>query len=76
MSGGNTGLTDVSDGRPRWESLLTMAWAIDRIGQRSRSSQSSSNQKMHSGRSRSYGKVRSSWRSSLRVGKQLGKQLG
>lgn len=65
---------DAPEGRLRWESLLTMAWAIDRLGQREREREQ---KKQHSGRRRSYGKVRtrSSWRSLeplSRVGKQLG----
>ena len=70
-----TGLIDGTEGRPRWESLLTMAWAIDRIDQQQQQCQK--DMKMKSGRRRSYGKassvLRSSWRIS-RVG--MGKQLG
>lgn len=67
------------EGRPRWESSLTLAWAIDSL------SQSRQHRRAHtkkSGRRRSYGKVqrstRSSWKSStgetptsLLLGKQL-----
>lgn len=61
-----TRLTDAPEGRPRWESLLTMAWAIERLQQR--------DMKMKSGRRRSYGKASAlrSWRTLSRVGKQLG----
>lgn len=67
------------EGRPRWESLLTLAWAIDSLSQ-SRQHRRALTKK--SDRRRSYGKVqrstRSSWSSgtgetptSLLMGKQL-----
>ncbi|KAJ5110706.1 hypothetical protein N7532_001241 [Penicillium argentinense] len=63
---------DAPEGRPRWESLLTMAWAIERLSRRQRISNHTS------GRRRSYGKMvrtRSSWRSPETLSR-LGKQLG
>ncbi|KAJ5772012.1 hypothetical protein N7520_002541 [Penicillium odoratum] len=69
-----TGSADAPEGRPRWESLLTMAWAIDRL------SQSQPRPNMKSGRRRSYGKrinrsTRSSWSSNIgETASLLGKQ--
>ncbi|KAJ5151763.1 hypothetical protein N7492_010058 [Penicillium capsulatum] len=68
---------DAPEGRPRWESLLTMVWAIDSLDQSRRCRRA-----MKSGRRRSNGKMvqrgpRSSWRSraesrhSVLMGKQL-----
>ena len=64
------------EGRPRWESLLTMVWAIDSLSQSRRGRRA-----VKSGRRRSYGKIqrstRSSWSSSagetltVLMGKQL-----
>ncbi|KAJ5930784.1 hypothetical protein N7466_006277 [Penicillium verhagenii] len=45
-------LADAPEGRPRWESLLTMVWAIDRLNQ----SEQPRRAIMKSGRRRNYGK--------------------
>ncbi|KAJ6115163.1 hypothetical protein N7486_000941 [Penicillium sp. IBT 16267x] len=73
-----TGSADAPEGRPRWESLLTMVWAIDRLNQ----SQQPRRTIMKSGRRRSYGKrinqrsTRSSWSSNIgTLPSLLGKQL-
>lgn len=73
-----TGSADAPEGRPRWESLLTMVWAIDRLNQ----SQSPRRTVMKSGRRRSYGKrinqrsTRSSWSSNMgTLPSLLGKEL-
>jgi transcriptional activator HAC1 len=63
---------NAPEGRPRWESLLTMIWAIDRLSGQRRESKSSGRRRRNG-----HGKVRtrSSWRSLeplSRVGKQLG----
>ncbi|KAJ5798248.1 uncharacterized protein N7503_007544 [Penicillium pulvis] len=72
-----TGSADAPEGRPRWESLLTMVWAIDRLNQ----SQLPRRTIMKSGRRRSYGKrinqrsTRSSWSSNMGTLPLLGKEL-
>ncbi|KAJ5198442.1 uncharacterized protein N7498_007559 [Penicillium cinerascens] len=59
---------DAPEGRPSWESLLTLAWAIDRLDQ-SRRHRRALTMKSKSGRRRSYGKVQrssgSSWSSTV-----------
>ena len=80
FSSPQTGLAGAPEGRPRWVSLLTMAWAIDSLDRSRRHRRAD-----HSGRRRSYGKtfhhrsIRSSLGSiakgetvmSLPMGKQL-----
>ncbi|KAJ5116525.1 hypothetical protein N7456_000873 [Penicillium angulare] len=60
---------DAPEGRPRWVSLLTLIWAIDRLDQSRQQSRRTVTMNMKSGRRRSYGKrshqrsTRSSWSS-------------
>jgi transcriptional activator HAC1 len=53
---------DAPEGRPSWESLLTLAWAIDSLDQSRR--RRAFTMKSKSGRRRSYGRVQRSTRSS------------
>lgn len=70
---------NAPEGRPRWESLLTMIWAIDRLGGQ-RQQRESAREGERSGRRRSngHGKVRtrSFRRSPLESLSRVGKQLG